>query len=236
MRVALFFTPPEQHPLTRAAAAWLGRDAFSGEDLPRSSADTMTQSDVDALTEAPRRYGFHATLKPPFRLVEGSSMDEIEESLSAISSRLVPVDLGKLRVDEIGSFFALTPLAARRAVNGLADEMVRSFDVFRAPASADEIARRRPERLSTRQRDNLERWGYPFVLADFRFHMTLTGPVASDRRVIVRETLERRFLPVLGEPLILDAISLFVEPSPPGDFVVRKRVPLSGTDVAMGAA
>ena len=36
--------------------------------------------------------------------------------------------------------------------------------------------------VTERQASNLDRWGYPYVFDDFRFHMTLTGPLTADDR------------------------------------------------------
>lgn len=224
MRVAVFFTPPPEHPLTRAAALWLGRDAFTGETLPPPAGDRVAADEIAALTALPRRYGFHATLKPPFRLAEGCRMEDVDEAFETVAGSLPQVDLGRLSISQIGAFFALTPVAESGAVGELAADIVRRFDGFRAPATVDEIARRRPERLSSRQRDNLVEWGYPYVFDDFLFHMTLTGPVAAEKRAAVRRVLENRFQALLELPVVIDALALFVEPVPPGDFVVRNRV------------
>ncbi len=223
MRVAVFFTPPPEHPLTREAAQWLGRDAFSGDEFPPQDTKEMAAAEIASLTAEPRRYGFHATLKPPFRLGEGCRLEDADETLHAVVDSSAPVDLGRLAVNELGPFFALTPVAESREVDGLATEIVRRFDRLRAPPTADEIVRRRPERLSSRQRDNLRNWGYPFVFDDFRFHMTLTGPVPKARRATMRRILESRFTPLLDLPIVVDALALFVEPAPPGDFIVRRR-------------
>lgn len=223
MRVAVFFTPPPEHPLTRAAALWLGRDAFSGETFPPPADGGMPAEEIAALTAEPRRYGFHATLKPPFRLADGCRLEDVDAALETAAASLSQVDLGRPAIAEIGSFFAMTPATESNAIGELAAEIVRRFDVFRAPPTAEEIARRRPERLSQRQRDYLMQWGYPYVLDDFRFHMTLTGPVAERRRAAVRRILEDRFRPLVA-PVVVDSLALFVEPSPPGDFIVRKRV------------
>lgn len=223
MRIAIFFTPPAEHPLTRAAALWLGRDAFSGEEFAQTAVDGFTRRELRELTAAPRRYGFHATLQAPFHLSAGRTASEIEEALDAACRSLRPVSLGPLRVERLRSFFALAPSTPVGPVNTLAADVVRRFDPFRAPPSADEIERRQPHRLSVRQRQNLERWGYPYVFHDFRFHMSLTSTVPEDRRAAMQRLLEKRFGPLLDEPMVIDALSLFVEPTPPGDFLVKKR-------------
>lgn len=224
MRIAIFFTPPPEHPLTRAAALWLGRDAFTGEEFAQNAVGGFTRREVRELTAAPRRYGFHATLQAPFHLAEDTSLRDLEEALDAACESLRPVSLGMLRVERLRSFFALTPVRPMEPINALAGDVVRRFDPFRAPPSAEEIERRQPHRLSVRQRQYLERWGYPYVFHDFRFHMTLTGSVAEDRRAAMQALLEQRFEPLLDEPLVIDALTLFVEPTPPGDFIVDRRI------------
>ena len=51
MRIAIFFTPPADHPLTRAAALWLGRDPFTGAEFAQTAVDGFTRREVRELTE-----------------------------------------------------------------------------------------------------------------------------------------------------------------------------------------
>jgi hypothetical protein len=52
--------------------------------------------------------------------------------------------------------------------------------------------------LTEGQIRNLERWGHPYVFDDFRFHMTLTGPIAADRRPAIVAMLQARFNRING--------------------------------------
>lgn len=81
-RYAIYYTPAPEHPLTVAASAWRGRDAFAGgpATAPAGHVAAATDTVRVALTE-PRRYGFHATLKAPFRLKEGTTVEELEQVL-----------------------------------------------------------------------------------------------------------------------------------------------------------
>ncbi len=221
MRTALYFTPPDDDPLTRAAVAWLGRDAWrpaapSGEAGP------------DSIVREPRRYGFHATLKPPFRLAEGKSIEALRGALAAFAAVRPPVTIASLELARIGAFFALVPGGDAAGLDALAGGVVTEFEAFRAPPSASEIARRDPERLTPRQRAHLEAWGYPYVFDEFRFHMTLTGRVPAEQQNAVEAVLRARFAPFIGRPLVVDTLCLFVERDPPGDFVVDTAVRLAG--------
>ena len=228
MRAALYFSPPADHPLAVAAAAWLGRDAWTGAILDRGPVPDFDATALDALTAEPRRYGFHATLKPPFRLAEGRSLDVLRTEVAAFCRNTPPARIEALRLERIGAFFALTPDGDAAAVHLLADDVVRAFDDFRALPTPDEIARRRPDRLTARQREYLAAWGYPYVFDQFRFHMTLTGPVPEEHRERMEAVLRERFAAFIGRPLAVDALCLFTEPHPPGDFVVDTATPLSG--------
>jgi putative phosphonate metabolism protein len=229
MRTALYFAPPADHPLTHRAAQWLGRDAWSGAELARGACDGFDPETLDVLTAEPRRYGFHATLKPPFRLAEGCSLAGLRSSLASFGRDRPPVLIPALTLERIGAFFALTPGGSDPAgLQALAADGVRGFDAFRAPPTAEEIARRRPERLTARQRENLAVWGYPYVFDEFRFHMTLTGPVPEEQCAAMDTLLRARFADFIGRPLMVDMVCLFVEPDPPGDLVVDTAIPLAG--------
>jgi hypothetical protein len=106
---------------------------------------------------------------------------------------------------------------------------VTQFEPFRAPLSPHDMARRQPERLSAGERDNLMRWGYPYVLDAFRFHMTLTGPVERDDQSSVRAAIEAHFDGLLGAPRRIDTLSIFVEPTRGAPFSVLTTAALAGT-------
>lgn len=229
MRAALYYAPPTGHPLARSAALWLGRDAWSAVDLAREACEGFDPRALDAFTAEPRRYGFHATLKPPFRLAAGRSLDGLRSSLASFGRARAPVCIPQLTLARLGSFFALTSAGGDPAdLRALAADVVRGFDAFRAPATEVEFARRKPERLTPSQRENLATWGYPYVFGEFRFHLTLTGPVPEAECPAMDALLRARFADFIGRPLTVDTLCLFVEPKPPGAFVVDTAIPLSG--------
>ena len=63
--------------------------------------------------------------------------------------------------------------------------------------------------LTPRQRDHLDRWGYPYVMQDFRFHMTLTGRLPPERHEPVLTMLKDRFSALGLKTLAIDRIALF---------------------------
>lgn len=236
MRYAIYFTPPSSDALVKVASNWLGRNAFSGEAVKTPAIRSLATEEIARLTEEPRRYGFHATMKAPFRLRDGETESGLLSALMHFTSSAVPVTIPRLGLSAIGPFFALVPDEPVAELNQLANDVVVALDRFRAPLNEAEIARRRPERLSTVQRHNLERWGYPYVFEEFRFHMTLTGPVAEKDRARVERTLAEFFSPVLDEPVEIANLALFVEPERGGPFEIHSLHPLTGAGQACARA
>jgi putative phosphonate metabolism protein len=227
LRYALYFTPAEDASLTRAASAWLGRDAFSGVTLPLEDHPELGSDEVWQLTEDPRRYGFHATLKAPFSLKDGCCEADLLAAMAAFCESYSTFAIPSAIVGQLGPFFALVPADLYPPLQEFGAAVVEAFEPFRAPLSEADIARRNPDRLGERQRQNLLSWGYPHVFEDFRFHMTLTGPVPDDRADLMAQLLERRFAAFTGKPLVIDALTLFVEAERGAPFLVHTRQPLS---------
>jgi 2'-5' RNA ligase len=63
--------------------------------------------------------------------------------------------------------------------------------------------------LTPRQLNYLDRWGYPYVMEEFRFHMTLTGRLDETRRQPVRKMLREQFSATGIEKIEIDRIALF---------------------------
>lgn len=228
MRYALYFTPPADDPLTRSAAAWLGRDAFSGETIAIEAADAFPAETMASLTEDPRRYGFHATIKAPFELAEGQTEDMLAERFRVFCASRAAFDIPSIVVGQLGPFFALIPAETHLPLQDFAADVVEAFEPFRAPLSEADIARRKPERLSEPQRAHLLRWGYPYVMEEFRFHMTLTGPVEPTQAETMRQLASTRFAAFTDKPLRISGLALFVERQRGAPFTVHAWQPLTG--------
>lgn len=235
MRYAIFFTPPAGDRLTYLASRWLGRNAFTGRSVEAAPVGRLSAADVAHHTAAPRRYGFHATLKAPFELAPGVGEADLLRAMMLFCGTVEPVTVPRLRIERIGHFFALTPAEPVEGLKTLADRIVREFDRFRASLSDAEIERRSPDRLTRPQLANLYRWGYPHVGNDFRFHMTLSGPVDAGEAGAVHAALSEVFRPVLGEPVIVSNIALFIEATPGAPFVVHSLHPLGSVSTRKSA-
>ncbi|QRM32530.1 DUF1045 domain-containing protein [Microvirga sp. VF16] len=221
-RYAIYYSPPAEHPLTQAAEAWLGRDAFR---TARGSLAPEIHDEARSVTTEPRRYGFHATLKAPFRLAAGRHIDELEETLSRFAAACRPCPIGRFRIDLISGFFALVPAKPLPMLRAFASTIVEAFDPFRAPLNDAELQRRLSHRLDNIETTYLVRWGYPYVFDRFRFHMTLTDKLSPGTQSRVRHRLEGHFGALTTEDYAIDALTLFEQEWPGADFVVRSRFP-----------
>ena len=226
-RYAIYYAPNADHPLTRFGAETIGYDAFSGAAILFPPPIEAAQPDWRALTADPRKYGFHATLKAPFALAPGASESELLEACAAFAATPREVPVIAPVVDQIGGFVAVIPAQPAAALAALAADCVAAFDRFRAPLTDADRARRRPERLSAAQRANLERWGYPHVMDDFQFHMTLTGRLDDSRRGPVVAMLRQRFAALRIAALPIDRIGVFRQADANARFRIVHHGPLA---------
>ncbi len=211
-RVAVYYAPQQNDPLWPRGCAWLGRDPE--RDAPRPQPNI---AGIAGYTSDPRRYGFHATLKPPMRLV--GTLDDFLADVEILARRLQPFPLPPLMVTAIGRFIALCPATASPELHRLADECVMALDPHRLGEPAAMRAKRAVGRTESQLR-NLERWGYPLVLEDWRFHMTLSNALDNNP---LRQAAERYFADVLNLPRDVESLAVFVESEPGAAFRGLKR-------------
>jgi hypothetical protein len=177
-----------------------------------------TRAAVDAMTVSARRYGFHATLKAPFRLAEGRTAEELDAAVARFAAGSAAAMIPKLTLGRLGGFFALVAGAEAPGLHALADEVVTRFDDFRAPMTEAELARRDRAALTPRQRELLSTWGYPYVLDEFRFHLTVTDRIPDEQRPEVERALSDWFAVLLGADVPVDALAVFTEAEPGAPF------------------
>lgn len=223
-RYALYYTPPPG-PLADFGAVWLGWDPVSGM-APAPVTVPGLPAPREALTDRPRKYGFHATLKAPFHLAPGQTEAALHDALAAFCAATPPARCAGLRVAPLGRFLALVPDGDAGALSDLAASVVTELDPFRAPLTDADRARRGAESMAPDLRSLFERWGYPYVMQAFRFHMTLTGLMARDAVPVAEAALRAHIDPLLPRPFVLDAVTLCVEGSD-GRFRCVTRIPLA---------
>ena len=227
-RYAIYYAPPAGSPLESFARSWLGRDAASGESIPRLDLPRLPADRYDAIIRSPRHYGFHATLKPPFRLAAGRNADSLRAAVADFVAARQAFDAPALTLRSIDGFLALTLGAPCEAMDRLAADCVETFDSFRRPPDAAELASRRAPGLSDRQDRLLQRWGYPYVFEEFRFHMTLTGRLDNDERATVEAVLAPLVAPFCADPLRVDGIAIFRQRDRQSPFRLIERFAFAG--------
>ena len=221
-RYAIYFAPEQHSSLWQLGSSAMGYDAATGLDVNFPDHPLFRGEDALRLTDEPRKYGFHATLKAPFFLRDGVSEEDLLSAASAFAKMQQAFDLPPLIVSALGHFIALTPVQISARLQDLAADAVRFFDPFRAAMTRADRQRRLKSPLSNRQIQYLDEFGYPYIFEDFRFHLTLTGALEPDVRVLWLEMLQGLFSP-LDQPLSCDAIAVFKQSGAAGRFTLVER-------------
>jgi putative phosphonate metabolism protein len=239
VRYAVFFVPPADSALYRFGATALGYDSYSGRELPTWE---LPAAEWQQITAEPRRYGFHATLKAPFRLHGDASEQDLIAAFEQFAAACAPPPSFPVSIALLDDFAALVPTIAIPLVNALAERCVRDFDRFRNPLTETERNRRLAQPLTARQIAHLDRWGYPYVFEDFRFHMTLTGrlpaPRAPEVLAFLRDAQQTAHVPA---EVTVETIALLRQDGPDARFRVVRDLrlgepagPWPRTEAALG--
>lgn len=225
-RYAVYFSPEPGSALARFGWDWLGRRPDCADFAPLPDLGFPSSRHEQVIADA-RRYGFHATLKPPFRLARGSTLADLRAAMAAFADQEPAFTVPPLELHALDGFLALRTAEPSPRIHALADQCVRRFDRFRAPASTAETAKRLSANLGPRQRGFVERWGYPYVFEDYRFHMTLTCRLDDPERSAWSKALASLLQTIPAEPVAFRSICLFAQPAPQAPFQVIERFSLT---------
>jgi putative phosphonate metabolism protein len=222
-RLALYWAPDLDDPLHALGSAWLGRDAETGATLPQPSVPGL---DLSEITAEARGYGLHATLKAPFRF--DAPYAALRDATMDLAARTRPFALPPLAPVNLGGFVALREAEPCAALGAFADACVTALDRFRLPPTEAEMARRRPERLTPRQRELLERWGYHYVLDEWRFHVTLSRRLDDAERALLLPAVQAQLGAAAARPRVVRSVCLFTQAAAGAPFLIAERLPLLG--------
>jgi putative phosphonate metabolism protein len=225
-RYAIFYVSDPTTELDRFGAHHLGYDAWTGEELQFPNDVLRVVADWRDQTADPRKYGFHATLKAPMALAIGKTEAELYAVCASFAGQPRSIPVIRPVVNSIGDFIAVIAAEYCAELGRLAADCVAEFDSFRAPLTADDRARRNPSKLTPRQREYLDRWGYPYVMDEFCFHMTLTGRLGGAQRGPILTMLQHRFAAMRLTTLAIDQIALFRQNDAASRFSIIGHWPL----------
>jgi Protein of unknown function (DUF1045) len=226
-RYAIYFTPPPFSALARFGAAVLGYDCFEGSEVEHARLPAIDPSVLRLMTVGPRRYGFHATLVAPFRL-NGRPESELFDEVERFAQQTAPEPVGGLTAGVLDGYIVLLPIDERPGVCRLAAGCVTAFNEFRAPLTAADRERRLKSELTQAQTKMLDRWGYPYVFDQFRFHMTLAGPVPEDQQRQLHAALLQAYQERASTVVEIDALSVMKQDDGAARFRVIRRCRLRG--------
>ncbi|GAB2892813.1 DUF1045 domain-containing protein [Uliginosibacterium flavum] len=227
-RYAVHYAPPEDCALAQASARWLGRDAFSGELFEQPAFGAISPARLAELTASPRRYGLHGTLKPPISLRAGRTLAEFDQAVAALAARQEAFSF-EVEIAQLSKFLAWRPLTEAARISAVAAACVTELDEFRAPAGETELVRRRAAGLSEQQELMLQRWGYPYVLDEFRFHLTLSESLQGEEARQMLAMLKAGGAGLAIGPLRFDSLVMLMEPAPGADFRAIARYGFDGS-------
>jgi Protein of unknown function (DUF1045) len=208
-RYAIYYTPQPGSALAVFGRSWFGR-ANDGVTLQAFSGAGLAGTSFAKLAVAPGRYtGLHALFRAPFAPREGIGPDAIKIRLINFAARRKPVETGPLTLSRAGRFLVLRSVEATPALDWLAAQCVATFEDFAAPLSDTEREEHASPNLSDYQRLLLESFGDPYVLSEYRFSITLTGPLDAAHLERVAQALWPVLEEICASGVTVDGLSLF---------------------------
>jgi uncharacterized protein DUF1045 len=211
VRYAIFYTPQPGTALSAFGRSWFGR-ANDGATLEAFSDSGLSAAFTRLPTAVARYSGLHAVFKQPFALKTDIAAEALKTRLVSFAQRRKPVATGPLTLSRAGRFLVLRPVRPAPALDWLAAQCVTTFDSFAAPMSDADREERGAPHHNDYQRLLLESYGDTNVLNEYRFHITLTGPLDNGHLERVAQALWPVIEDICAEGVTVDALSLFGDP------------------------
>jgi hypothetical protein len=229
-RYAIYYAPEEGSPLDLFGQAWLGRDTRTGKRIRQPEVEGVFSQELQTIVSPAALYGFHGTLKPPFFLSDPEMKKTLIKDIKAFAAKEMPFYLPRLVVARIGRFLVLEPERSNNQINSLAERCVQHFDSYRQPLDSKELKTKYFLGLNSNQKQNFLNWGYPYVMDEFRFHLTLTGRIIdihlSDH--LIRE-IQKQLTGIDLNNIKVSSICLFIQPNKKQPFYLHSRYKFRAT-------
>ena len=225
-RCAIFYVPPKDSDLAVFGREFLGVDIETGDSVEQATVKGLEAGKLKNLTAQSKFYGFHGTLKPPFRLAPNASLENLLKATKIFAAGMSPIETPTLEIAVIGKFLALSPVASSVELENIASQCVRTLEAYRKRQTDKEMAQYRQSKLTVHQEQMLDNWGHPYVLEEFRFHMTLTDRIDDDdERASIQDTLSKHIEPLLGKAIPISDITICTQPKTDTFMRVVERFP-----------
>lgn len=202
---SICYTPRPGSALAQFGRSWFGR-ANDGTTLQAFSASAVGGHSQDSITPTPGRYfGLHASFVAPTPLREDVRLDEVRTHLQRFAARRKPIETGPLKLTRVRRSLVLRPVEPRPELDWLALQCFSAFDTYTAetgPAEAEY------PHLSRYQRLLLKSFGQPNVMSEYRFGLTLTGPLDERQFERVFVALRPLVADLCADGVCVDGLSL----------------------------
>ena len=217
-RVAIYFLPKKNSSLENFGKNLLGRDINKKKkiSLTRRQKYFINRGftyfdELKDYCEQPAKYGFHATLKAPFRLKRNVKTKNFYDVISHIAAQHSRFKIKGLKIVYSKKFTLITSRKPNKLLINLENDLVKHLDTFRAELNKTEIKKRIPDSLTFKQNKYLKEWGYPFVLDQYKFHMTLMNQNNNKLSNKQKLELEKLIYKISNNLLEFNEISLLGE-------------------------
>lgn len=232
-RVAIYFLPKKNSSLENFGKNLLGRDINKKKkiSLTRRQKYFINRGftyfdELKDYCEEPAKYGFHATLKAPFRLKRNVKTKNFYDVISHIAAQHSRFKIKGLKIVYSKKFTFITSRKPNKLLINLENDLVKHLDTFRAELNKTEIKKRIPDSLTFKQNKYLKEWGYPFVFDQFKFHMTLMNQNNNKLSNKQKLELEKLIYKISNNVIEFNEISLLGE-NKNGHFEEIKRFKLN---------
>lgn len=224
-RYAIYYTPRPGSPLAAFGRSWFGR-ANDGATLQAFSTAGLANAGTAKIAVLPGRYtGLHALFLAPFALRDEATLDDVRARLINFAAHRKAVATGPLTLARVGRYLVLRPVEPAPALDWLAAQCVSAFETFAAKPDEPGDEHRH---LSRYQRLLLKSFGHPQVMSEYRFSITLTGPLDTAHLERVSQALWPVLEDICAEGVTVDGLSLFGDASGRTPMRLIGRYTLSG--------
>ena len=225
-RYAIYFAPSETSKIGQFGRLLLKRTAKKMVD--EGMLTDLPKELHRKIIKTPQHYGFHGTLKAPFELHPDYNLYHLDTTLIKFCSSFPDFSIKSLKLQIIAEFIALVPNGEVERLYQLHRKLTEEFNYLCGPLSDFDRDRFLARGLTNGQKKYLCRYGYPFILDSFKFHLTLTSSLTENEQTTCLELLDNMIVDFKDERLSVDRVCLFKQETRKSPFFMVKEYNLQG--------